>query len=71
MAVNPTMPDTHTSLTDVVFDDEFLRNAVEISLAHLLETITDLFLDQFVFFTDDRDRSAIHGCTVRIFGRFL
>lgn len=71
MAVNSTTPDAHTPLTDVVFDDEFLCNVVKVPLAHFLEAITDLFLNQFIFFTYDGDRNAIHAHTVCIFSRFF
>lgn len=42
----------HVASTDIVFDHEFLADVVEVSLAHLLEAVADVFLYKLAFLLD-------------------
>lgn len=42
-----------------MFDNKFLRNTLKVTLAHLPETITDILLNEFIFFLRQCREGAI------------
>lgn len=71
MPVNPTMSEPYTSRTNVMFDHELLADVVEVSLAHFLETISNILLDQLVFLANSKQGGAVSWSIVCILGRLF
>jgi len=42
-----------------MFDDEFLGHVIKVSLAHPLEPISNILLNEFIFFLRQRWKRAI------------